>query len=119
MTTTHEDYEERARQLGFDAGQAAGTWVFDGNTDTRTYAKMLEGIEEGDPEILDKLPNMAPLSGEWADGPTPASLLSELGLNPDEPEEWFDGLLDAYEVGYHDGVVFEVTATARHHLGLD
>ena len=54
-------------QQGYQDGTAAGTWVFDGNTTTETYAAILAGIEDGDPMILDQLPQPpADASAEYA-----------------------------------------------------
>lgn len=35
--------------LGYRAGEAAGSWVIDGNTSRETCERILRGIEEGDP----------------------------------------------------------------------
>ncbi len=69
----------KAEEDGYSAGVAAGSWVVDGNTSEATARRILEGIAEGDPVVMDSLPS-SPLSGEWADGLTPASLLAEYGL---------------------------------------
>lgn len=63
------DYDECKRtavQLGSEAGQAAASWVFDGNTDDARYAAVLQAIKDCDGAVLDEIrtPN---LSGEWAD----------------------------------------------------
>ena len=56
---------ETIRRRGRIDGRAAGSWVIDGNTPDETCARILGGIEEGDPEILDALPELR--LGEWAD----------------------------------------------------
>src|SRR5260370_10644515 len=45
-----------AEDLGRDAGRAAASWMFDGNTPEDTYRAVLRGIEEGDPAILGAYP---------------------------------------------------------------
>ena len=42
----------KAEELGRDAGKAAASWVFDGNTPEEEYQRVLRGIEEGDPAVL-------------------------------------------------------------------
>lgn len=109
------DLLERAEQEGYDAGAAAGSWLLDGNSTEADARRLLVGIEEGDPEVLDELPS-APLSGEWADGPTPAGVLASLGLDEDADEA--EDVLRAFEDGYARGVQDEAVLTARALLGL-
>lgn len=85
-----------------------------GNTTDETYRAFAQGLADGDPEILDRLPS-APLNGEWADDPTPTSLLHDLGVEDDGPGRW-DFLLDAFEVGFESGVSDEVVFTLRYQL---
>lgn len=86
---------------GYAAGKAAGSWVIDGSTDTETARRLLEGIEAGDPEIMDLQP--APLSGEWAG----ESMRELLGADEENEEA-----ADAYEAGYEEGFWGEVTRAA-------
>ena len=78
-----------ARKLGREAGHAAATWVVDGNTSDETKQMMREGIEDGDPEVLDmlRIPN---LSGEWGDEPTPSALYQDIGFDQetDKRSDW-------------------------------
>lgn len=55
-----------AKKLGRERGEAAASWVFDGNTNRATYELALKGIEDGDPEILDLISPPNWLSGEYA-----------------------------------------------------
>lgn len=105
-----------AAELGRDAGEAVASWVFDGNTDRATYERFLQGLEDGDPETLDRLPS-APLSGEWADGPTPTSLLRDLGIEPytDDADALQDAICDAFEEAYDTAMYEEVERVARYH----
>lgn len=58
--------KREAIRLGRARGLAAASWVFDGNTTAYTYEAAKRGIDDGDPEVLDRLcpPNW--LSGEWS-----------------------------------------------------
>lgn len=75
-----------ARRDGAAAGKNAANWADDG----LDYAAVLQGIEGGDPKVLDgfRIPN---LSGEW-DGDDPTSLtLAEdydLDLEDDARSDW-------------------------------
>lgn len=119
MTTTEQAYEQ-ARKLGAEDGLAAAGWMFDGNTTRETYAAVLRGIEDGDPEILDTLP--APdLSGEWADGRTPESLALDCGLEvnmstSDADAETVTGLCEEYEQAFNTAADAEIQRVARYHL---
>lgn len=92
------DILRQARKDGRQAGLAAASWVFDGNTSKRTFERIANGIADGDPEVLDSLrgPN---LSGEYADDPTPRSLAADYDLAEDDPRaEWLiDDLATAWE----------------------
>lgn len=79
----------KAERRGYEDGQAAGSWVFDGNTARQTFARILQGIEDGDPEVLDMLPS------------APA------------------GSSDAYALAFARGVEDEVTSAARYQLEDD
>lgn len=93
-------------------GVAAASWIIDGNTTDpiAVLGKLIRGIADGDPEILDSLP--APdLSGQWADKPTLHQILKqEFTFYPEDPgvvgawEEYGD----AYDNGFNDGVHKEI-----------
>ncbi len=103
--------EDEARKQGLEDGTAAGSWVIDGNTSTETARKILDGIEDLDPMILDVLPS-APLSGEYADGLLPRDVLGWYGMTEDDTAA--DSILSAYEDGYSEGVMHEVERSARY-----
>jgi hypothetical protein len=94
---TYDVLIEEARRMGEERGRAAASWYFDGNTPTETYAAVLQGIEDGDPVVLDTLP-CSPLSGEWAGDPVPADVLSALGVTHDSDAT--QDYLWAYEEGF-------------------
>lgn len=103
----------RARELGAAEGKSAASWYFDGNTSDDTYRRVLAGLDDGDPAILDTLP-ASPLSGEWADGPTPRTLADDLGIAPDDAR--LDELCSAYEDAFAEASSDGIEAIARNML---
>jgi hypothetical protein len=110
---TYEEILSAADAAGRDHGRAAASWYFDGNTSRGTYEHVLRGIEDGDPEVLDTFPT-SPLSGEWADDPTPASVLEDLDVAEDDPSA--DDYLRAYEDGFYEASSYEIERAARYQL---
>jgi hypothetical protein len=108
----------RAHELGSEAGEAAGSWIIDGNTSRETARRILQGIEDGDPEIMDMQP--APLSGEWADSPTPDDILEEItGVGSAQVDAFHrEDLLNAFEEAYSEGFWDVVTRDAQSASGL-
>lgn len=111
-TCTH-GIEAEAREAGAAHGRAAASWYFDGNTPLDVYRHVLEGIEDGDPEVMNELPS-SPLSGEWADDPTPASVLEDLDV--DEDDSYADDYLRAYEEAFSEASMHEIERVAREHV---
>jgi hypothetical protein len=109
-----EDLTTRAYEMGYEHGRAAGSWVVDGDMtgEIEAYKWLLHGVDDGDPVVLDALPS-GPLSGEWADGPTPASVLADLGVDDEDPDVDTDDLLFEFESGFDAGVADEVTEICR------
>jgi hypothetical protein len=105
--------QDEAREMGREAGRAAASWYFDGNTTREHYARVLQGIEDGDPEIMDTIPS-APLSGEWADDPLPGDILRALGV--DEYDEQTDNYLNVYADGYEEAALAHIEDSARRML---
>ena len=107
-----------ARRDGRSAGHAAGTWVFDGNTDTATYRATRKGINAGDPEVIDPLYSRIPnLSGEMAGEPTPHSVLTDAGLDLYVAEFVFDDILQVWESACDAAFWQEVSRTITAQLG--
>jgi hypothetical protein len=102
----------RATKLGHDAGIAAASWVFDGNTSPDTYRRYAEGIAAGDPEILDSLrePN---LSGEYADDYSERDLARDLGIEPYSDDS--DAAATAWAEAASEAFWAEVERIARLH----
>jgi hypothetical protein len=104
-----EDPADRMRELGAEAGRAAGSWVIDGNTSIETLRAVLSDDFEFD------VP--APLSGEWSDGPLPRDVLAEVGVTEDDDEA--DDLLNEYEQAYSDAYIAETQRSASAMLPAD
>ncbi len=100
---------ERAEQEGYAHGVTAGSWLLDGNSSEEAAHRLLRGIEDGDPEILDQLP-AAPLSGEHADSLLPRDVLAWYDL--DEQHDAADDVLRAFEDGFSRGVEVEAVRSA-------
>ena len=117
---------EAMRDAGHDHGiDAARWWEQDtiggrASVDTRLVAAAyLQGIEDGDPAVIDSLPHLD-LSGQWADGPTASDLydtamsaptyvmLAEVPAWDDLPAEVQAELTDAYADAHAEAVVTEV-----------
>jgi hypothetical protein len=104
----------------------AASWVFDGNTEDATYRRVLKGIEDGDPEIMDALP-CVDWSGQWADGPNwndelRAAILEVLENDEELTEEAlkdddYDDIFNEIAVEHANGAVqTEVERIANLHL---
>jgi hypothetical protein len=104
MTVRMPEREEREmRKRGHDDGWDAASWMVDGNTPEpfMFVSRILTGMEEGDPEIMDSLP-MPRIGGEFADDPTWEQICQDVvghyGLDGEQD------LLGVYEEGFHEGV---------------
>jgi len=106
---------DRLEARGYRDGYAAATWAIDGSTSEEHARWILDGLDAGDPEVLDYLPSPR-LGGEWADEPTWSNILEDEGC-----EDSHDGrpeLLDAYCYAYSCAVAREVVRACRAQLGL-
>ncbi len=115
-TDSYAVKSEQARRMGEERGREIAGWFFDGNTSDETYASVLQGISDGDPEILDSFP-CSPLSGEWAGDPLPADILEALGV--DAGDDAADEYLSAYEQGFEQASADEIERTCLAHLPWD
>lgn len=101
-----------ARNRGRAAGRAKASWVFDGNTTTETYHSTLQGIEDGDPAVMDLL-DWSPLSGEWA-GESTSDLLGDLLEDlADDDVDTLPEIEEAYETAARDTYWHEIERVAR------
>ena len=116
MEETSKDRQEEelaklAHKLGYEKGRNAGSWVFDGNTTEETYRWFLKGLEDGDPEVIDRLPT-SPLSGEWADSYSLADLASDLDVSQEDDDlaiARVESYRDAGILTNNEGIVVELT----------
>jgi hypothetical protein len=108
--TDFTQYEEAARELGTEHGRAAGSWILDGNSSRESAQRLLDMIEDGDPELWDSY--ASPLSGEWADGRTPDDILSEIDYPETRTPEEYDDIIRAYEDAHSSAWESEVNRLA-------
>lgn len=115
-----------ARNIGREVGADFAHWVAQdtfGGRCTRNHKEkaraVLESIESCDYTHMDvRLPN---LSGEYADGMTPAKLLADVlwqtdaerGMHADEVEEALDDLCSAWEDGVSEGYEWQLSLLAK------
>lgn len=97
MTVTTIPFAAEMAEMGKSYGKSIGSWVILGDVNTEKVRAILDGFDDGDPEIMDMCPSS--LSGEFADGPTVYSVIKAVGLDPHNAEctEYFDALIDIYE----------------------
>jgi hypothetical protein len=131
----HEKAEQYAHDRGGRDGENAAEWyvqdAFGGRVTSPAAAlhsarRIIVGIGDGDPEVMDALP--APdLSGEWADGTSSRDLIADsisaTGVdNLKHARLWLameqDGedFCIAYEEGFTDAVGEAVEKAAREHV---
>ena len=105
-----------AYELGREHGANAASWV---SIDDETSARrMLDGLQDGDPELLDALP-YPDLSGQWADSLTGPTLVLDAMpshvYSDDERADAFTDICDAYELGFSDAST-EAIETRAHQM---
>lgn len=101
-----------ARAFGVERGKHSGSWVLNGTSSLETAQRILDGYENGDPEIMDL--EGSPLSGEWVDGLRAEDVYAAANVvvSDDDTTDYSD-LLDAFEQGFTEGFWDEVTRLAR------
>lgn len=118
----HEMRLDKARRFGRDAGVCASSWTSGNNTTDEWYRKTLDGIRDGDPEVLDAF-NLPSLSGEFAGDMTPQILAVSVGLHPDpdslEDSDAVSELCQAWEDGASDTFWSELERECLVHVGTD
>jgi len=103
-TTSRTDHIEAARKLGREHARNVASWAADGNSDPEHIRRVLRMLDDGDAAAWDYLPEPPNLSGEWADGLTPAKLLDELDVPVGADDAARDELVDAICNAYEEGV---------------
>ena len=102
----------KAEELGRDAGKAAASWVFDGNTPEEEYQRVLRGIDEGDPAVLGATepPAIGPGAGYDQD-----DLARDLGIEPGDRA--LPRAVSAYAGAFTGAFWQETERAARDHSG--
>jgi len=109
LTIRRPEVEHEAmRKRGFADGENAAGWMIDPVQQDDPFmfiSRIVTGMEEGDPEIMDSLP-MPRLGGEWADDPTWEQIcMEEVDHYAHDGEQ---ELLAVYEEAFHDGVETQI-----------
>jgi len=101
----------KAAELGHDAGKAAASWVFDGNTPEEAYRRVLRGIDDGDPAVLDAIepPAIGPGAGYDQD-----DLARDIGIEPGDRA--LPRALSAFTDAFTGAFWREAERTAREHI---
>jgi len=102
----------KAEELGRAAGTTAAGWVFDGNTPDEEYQRVLRGIGEGDPAVLDATepPAIGPEAGYDS-----GDLARDLGIEP--ADRGLPRAVSAYADAFTDAFWQETERAARDHAG--
>jgi len=105
--------QELISRAGYSAGRAAASWIEIRSDEEARH--LLNGIMDGDPEVLDNLPS-PDFSGEWADSQKWSDAWAEaLGIDAEwamhnHETEW---LYDRYNEKFSEGVSDEIIKTAQ------
>ncbi len=102
-----EQWQEAFEEIyaaGVSMGESAAAWLLDGNSTREEAQALLDGINDGDPLVLDALPTLT--LGEWAGDPTIEEIIDEVcGLDVSNiSAEEIQDLFSAYNDGFSDGV---------------
>ena len=102
----------KAEELGRDAGKAAASRVFDGSTPEEAYQRVLRGIDDGDPAVLDAIepPAIGPAAGYTED-----DLARDLGIEP--RDRALPRAVSAYADAFTGSFWQETERAARDHAG--
>lgn len=104
--------KREAKKEGRQAGLAAASWKFDGNTTDETYRAFLQGSEDGDPAVMDAYSPPSWLSGEWA-GESISEILGESSGDDERDDE----IATIYEEAADTAYWRELERVARYHAG--
>lgn len=112
FSTMVDEASERATAIGTQHGQNAASWHLP-FASADVARRVLAGIDDGDPEVLDGLPS-PDLSGQFADGYTVSELLADAGLaGIGEASELATSLADDYESAFSLAVEDTLAVAAR------
>jgi hypothetical protein len=117
----------QAQKIGSEHGRNAADWWRQDAIGGRVWGDgqrmardVLQGLEDGDPAVLDSLPG-PDLSGQFADGYSSRDLLRDLGVKDGDASFWeglTDELFTAYETSYSNAVSDAVEGYCRQALGV-
>jgi hypothetical protein len=104
--------EHRVWAKAQEHGKAAASWVTDGNTSQETYRRLLEGIRDGDPEVLDSIHSP---TGDLSEGGdyTTDDLMADAGWVPHDGTDLRDELAEQYSRDVPEAFWHEVERTCR------
>lgn len=103
----------RAAYIARQHGTQRGGWAVSHDSD---HAAILKGIEDGDPLVLDSIGEPGWLSGEWADDPTPHSMLRLVGWDEEEDTEASQEICQVYEEAASEAYWAEIERSCRYYL---
>jgi len=131
--TTYAAAVAYAADRGRSDGLAAASW-YELPDGSHALRRIIDGIESGDPIVLDTFPS-PDLSGQWADSLTGPALVCEALQAADAPHDGMPyghapgacatcdawdatgDICDAYETAYSDAVESDIGRRARYQLG--
>jgi len=126
MTTPLDAAISYAAETGRQHGIAAASWY---DVNEENAAAILQGIEDGDPAVLDTFP-FPDLSGQWADSLSGPQLVQNAIVNADDwsmtRAEWMaywsdreadSEICDAYDMAFGDAVTDEIARRAHYMKG--
>lgn len=114
MATPEQTAELLVANRGREDGEAAGSWVIDGNTSDATCRAILAAMENCDwdgPELR---------LGEWAGDPSFREILADLDIEIDDDDgnvEAEDDLFHIYSLAWYEGMQLEVERACLARIG--
>lgn len=101
--------EREAKRAGAQAGKSAASWLEIGSK--RDAERLLEMLDDGDPELDDYLPRRPDLSGEWAG----ESINEILQVDDDDDDEDIDRIADIWQEAADEAFDKEIERQIRYH----
>jgi hypothetical protein len=111
--------ESRVWAKAQEHGKAAASWVFGPEFSEGGYQRILAGLREGDPAVLDSLSPDSPrlvTDGGSEEGYTESALLHDAGWVPHDGTDLQDELISQYQLESRAAFEHEVERLARDHV---